>query len=276
MPRAAGRILLLDCCFSGGYGKGIKASTGGSVLDDRSGEGYVVLTASNAFEYAFEEEGLSLGAPRASVFTDVLLEGLSSGAADLNGDGWIDAQELFGYHAIPRCSARSPGRWRGRCCPPTGSSRPNRPSWGQVRRASVGECETVVVAHGYHPVWTPSVVAVLTVGVLGETALAERRRRLERAVLMVRLAAGDGVVLGGGDALAGAADVLDGSNPAHAALADALREPRRRIALNAGFDPSAAVEPVFRAVGVLSTAVGLAVQAAQRFLLLGQPRSPVR
>ncbi|MCG8922364.1 hypothetical protein [Lentzea sp. CC55] len=49
------------------------------------------------------------------------------------------------------------------------------------------------------------------------TALAERRRRLERAVLAVRLAADDGVVLGGGVALAGAADVLDASNPAHAA-----------------------------------------------------------
>jgi chaperonin GroEL len=93
--RAGGRVLLLDCCFSGAYGKGIKAA-GGSVLDD-TGEGYVVLTASDAFEYAFEEEQLSLDAPRASVFTDVLLEGLSSGAADLNGDGWVDVQELFTY-----------------------------------------------------------------------------------------------------------------------------------------------------------------------------------
>lgn len=93
--RAAGRVLLLDCCFSGAYGKGIKAA-GDAVLDD-VGEGYVVLTASNAFEYAFEEERLSLEAPQASVFTDVLLEGLSSGAADLNGDGWVDAQELFNY-----------------------------------------------------------------------------------------------------------------------------------------------------------------------------------
>lgn len=96
--RAAGRVLLLDCCFSGAYGKGIKASFGGAVLDDdRVGEGYVVLTASNAYEYAFEEERLSLEAPQASVFTDVLLEGLSSGEADLNGDGWIDVGELFDY-----------------------------------------------------------------------------------------------------------------------------------------------------------------------------------
>lgn len=86
------------------------------------------------------------------------------------------------------------------------------------------------------------------------TALAERRRRLERAVLAVRLAAEDGVVLGGGVALAGAADVLDASNPAHAALAGPLREPQRPIALKVGFNPSVAAEPVFDAVGVLSTA----------------------
>ncbi|SDO09681.1 caspase, EACC1-associated type [Lentzea jiangxiensis] len=577
--RAAGRILLLDCCFSGAYGKGIKASAGGSVLDDRSGEGYVVLTASDAFEYAFEEGGLSLKAPRASVFTDVLLEGLSSGAADLNGDGWIDVQELFGYvhrevtarrrdqtpkffahgadpairiaraggsrvvparavkpmytpqqmvvargfkaaaepicrtlgplgrrsvvlgedgryveladaaaiaeafrvsdprdelgasyvrdvvrqarhqvgdgaatavviaqalignvlealragahpallnrelddafqavrryfrdnrryleapeeaarfatstsgdpeigelvgrtvehvgwngtlvveessrlglgmeltcgirfeggylsgsfvtdaarqvaeletafvllssdeitsaatltpvldkvakegkplvvvapdvigEALAALVARAPGAvavrgprdpevfrriaWavEGKVLPADRLQQAELAELGQVRKVSVSEYETVVVAHGYHPVRTPSVIAVLTVGVLGETALAERRRRLERAVLTVRLAADDGVVLGGGVALAGAADVLDASNPAHAALADALRKPRRQIALNAGSDPSAAVaEPVFDAVGVLSTAVGLAVRTAQRFLLLG-------
>lgn len=95
--RAAGRVLLLDCCFSGAYGKGMKASVGDSVLDDRGGEGYIVLTASNAFEYAFEEERLSIEAPQASVFTDVLLEGLSSGDADLNADGEIDVRELFDY-----------------------------------------------------------------------------------------------------------------------------------------------------------------------------------
>ncbi|MDX3655951.1 TCP-1/cpn60 chaperonin family protein [Streptomyces sp. ID05-26A] len=96
--RAAARVLLLDCCFSGAYGKGIKAALGGAVLDDeRVGEGYVVLTASNAFEYAFEEDELSGEAPHASVFTDVMLEGLTSGEADLNGDGWIDVRELFDY-----------------------------------------------------------------------------------------------------------------------------------------------------------------------------------
>ncbi|MFE9744154.1 TCP-1/cpn60 chaperonin family protein [Saccharothrix saharensis] len=93
--RAAGRILLLDCCFSGAFVEGFKAA-GTAVLDD-VGEGYVVMTASNAYEYAFEQDSLSLDAPVTSLFTDVLIEGLAGGAADLDGDGWIDVDELFKY-----------------------------------------------------------------------------------------------------------------------------------------------------------------------------------
>ncbi|MEV8436408.1 TCP-1/cpn60 chaperonin family protein [Actinosynnema sp. NPDC051121] len=93
--RASGRILLLDCCFSGAFVEGFKAA-GTSVLDE-VGAGYVVMTASNAYEYAFEQDSLSLDAPLASLFTDVLIEGLAGGAADLDGDGWIDVAELFKY-----------------------------------------------------------------------------------------------------------------------------------------------------------------------------------
>ncbi|MFT7835405.1 TCP-1/cpn60 chaperonin family protein [Saccharothrix sp. BKS2] len=103
--RAAGRVLVLDCCFSGAFVEGFKAAAGTvptllgldvAGLDD-VGEGYVVMTASNAYEYAFEQDSLSLDAPVASLFTDVLIEGLAGGGADLDGDGWIDAAELFAY-----------------------------------------------------------------------------------------------------------------------------------------------------------------------------------
>ncbi|MEU4739261.1 caspase family protein [Actinosynnema sp. NPDC023658] len=93
--RASGRVLLLDCCFSGAFVEGFKAA-GTSVLDD-VGSGYVVMTASNAYEYAFEQDSLSLDAPVASLFTDVLIEGLAGGGADLDGDGWVDVDELFKY-----------------------------------------------------------------------------------------------------------------------------------------------------------------------------------
>ncbi|WP_434440480.1 caspase, EACC1-associated type [Lentzea sp. E54] len=577
--RAASRVLLLDCCFSGAYGKGIKASVGGSVLDDRGGEGYLVLTASNAFEYAFEEERLSLEAPQASVFTDVLLQGLSSGAADLDGDGWIDVQELFNYvhrevtarrrdqtpkffahgadaairiaraggsrlvpaqavkplytpqqmlvargfraAAEPICRTLGPlgrrsvvlredGRyvelaeaatiaeafrvsdprdelgasyvrevvrqvhqhvgdgaatavviaqalvenllealragahpirlmrdldaayeavWQhladsrrvlgtadevvelatsssdqeigeliGRAVSQVGwdgtliveesnrlglgveltggfrfaggylsgyfltdSTRQvaeledayvlvcfdeistvaplvpvlekvmkeGRPllvvahdvtgealatlvvnkvretfksvavrgpstapemdrlasvlearvlsadilhraelAWlGRARKVVVSEHETVVVVDGDSE---DSRVAVLTVGALSESALAERRRRIERAVLTVRLAVAEGVVEGGGVALARAADALDGTVPAHAALADALRQPQRRLALNAGLDsPEEPETPVLDSARVQTAVVDVAVRTAKRFLLLG-------
>lgn len=93
--RAAGRVLVLDCCFSGAFVEGFK-SAGTSVLDD-VGAGYVVMTASNAYEYAFEQDSLSLDAPVASLFTDVLIQGLAGGDADLDGDGWVDVDELFKY-----------------------------------------------------------------------------------------------------------------------------------------------------------------------------------
>lgn len=93
--RASGRVLVLDCCFSGAFVEGFKGVAEG-VLDD-PGTGYVVMTASNSYEYAFEQDSLSLDAPVASLFTDVLIEGLAGGGADLDGDGWIDVAELFRY-----------------------------------------------------------------------------------------------------------------------------------------------------------------------------------
>ncbi|MEV1117491.1 TCP-1/cpn60 chaperonin family protein [Actinosynnema sp. NPDC049800] len=108
--RASGRVLLLDCCFSGAFVEGFKAG-GTGVLDggalDGAGSGYVVMTASNAYEYAFEQDSLSLDAPLASLFTDVLIEGLAGGGADLDGDGWIDVDELFKY-AQAEVRARRP------------------------------------------------------------------------------------------------------------------------------------------------------------------------
>jgi chaperonin GroEL len=93
---AAGRILLLDCCFSGAFAQGFKAASTGP-LDGQVGHGYVVMTASDEYEYAFEEDSMSLESPRVSIFTDVMLQGLASGAADLDGDGRVTIDELFRY-----------------------------------------------------------------------------------------------------------------------------------------------------------------------------------
>lgn len=94
--RAAAKVLVLDCCFAGAFAEGFKGAPP-SALDGQIGRGYVVLSACDSYEYAFESDGLVESAPRGSIFTDVLLEGLATGGADLDGDGRIGVDELFRY-----------------------------------------------------------------------------------------------------------------------------------------------------------------------------------
>jgi hypothetical protein len=90
--------LFLDCCYSGAFSRGGVARAGGGVeLAERfDGQGQVVITASNAMEYAFEGEELT-GEGTPSVFTTALVEGLESGAADRDGDDLISIDELYDY-----------------------------------------------------------------------------------------------------------------------------------------------------------------------------------
>ncbi|MFX1355503.1 MAG: caspase domain-containing protein, partial [Promethearchaeota archaeon] len=94
------KVVVLDCCHSGAFADGFKAALGSSVgmKDVLAGSGYgrVILTASNAFEYAWEG-GELLGEAETSVFTHFLVKGLRTGAADLHEDGKIDLDELYDY-----------------------------------------------------------------------------------------------------------------------------------------------------------------------------------
>jgi uncharacterized caspase-like protein len=79
--RAKRQVVILDCCFSGAFAEGLSAKEDGSV-DIRSqlgGEGRVVLTSSTSTQYSFEQEGSAL-----SPYTGYLVEGIETGAADLN------------------------------------------------------------------------------------------------------------------------------------------------------------------------------------------------
>lgn len=94
-------VILLDCCYSGAFFEGgVKAALGSSagLPEVLAGNGYgrVVLTASNALEYAWEGEQI-IGNASPSVFTRYLVLGLESGAADLNQDGFITLDELYDY-----------------------------------------------------------------------------------------------------------------------------------------------------------------------------------
>ena len=94
------QVLILDCCHSGAYARGTKSATGASVGSGTAlitaGYGRVVLTASDATQYAWDGEAVQ-GEAEASVFTRFLVEGLRTGAADLDGDGQISVDELYEY-----------------------------------------------------------------------------------------------------------------------------------------------------------------------------------
>lgn len=110
-------VLLLDCCYSGAFGRGMVARAGGAVgLEEQfGGSGRAVITASSALEYAFEGASVadtSEGEP--SVFTSALVEGLESGDADRDQDGHVGLDELYDYvyDRVRRVTPhQTPGKW---------------------------------------------------------------------------------------------------------------------------------------------------------------------
>jgi hypothetical protein len=105
--RSRSVVLLLDCCYGGAFAQGVKVRAAGdvNVLDSfpretRSGggRGRAVITASSAMEFAFEGERLGDDQHRQpSVFTTALVEGLATGDADRDEDGWVSLNELYDY-----------------------------------------------------------------------------------------------------------------------------------------------------------------------------------
>jgi uncharacterized caspase-like protein len=91
-------VLLLDCCYGGAFSRGLGRRAGESVdvQEPLSGSGRVVLTASNAMEYAYEGDELrGHGSP--SVFTAAVVRGLRTGEADTDGDRLVSVDELYDY-----------------------------------------------------------------------------------------------------------------------------------------------------------------------------------
>ncbi|NUT48114.1 MAG: hypothetical protein HOV94_12505, partial [Saccharothrix sp.] len=111
----ADQVLILDCCFGGAYAKGKGEAE--LALDRRflgAGRGRVVLTASRAWEYSFEGTDLVTGTATRSVFTEGLVEGLRTGHADRDGDGYVTVDEAFLYaseHVAARGGEQTPQRW---------------------------------------------------------------------------------------------------------------------------------------------------------------------
>ncbi|WP_165990285.1 caspase family protein, partial [Streptomyces sp. YIM 98790] len=116
--RARSIVLFLDCCYGGAFsqGVGVRAAGDAQVLEAFGGEklgggrGRAVITASNSMEYAFEGADLAEGsAPKPSVFTHALVNGLATGEADLDEDGRISLDELYEY-VFDRVRAENPNQ----------------------------------------------------------------------------------------------------------------------------------------------------------------------
>ncbi|GAB3953302.1 hypothetical protein GCM10029976_093210 [Kribbella albertanoniae] len=92
------KLLILDCCYGGAYAvqQLAKADLAVDTKAELGGRGRIVLTATESTQYAFEGAKVH-GQASQSVFTRCIVEGLRSGAADLNADGDITADELYQY-----------------------------------------------------------------------------------------------------------------------------------------------------------------------------------
>ena len=100
--RSRRKVLLLDCCYSGAFARGLAPRGGGGgrveVREHFEGRGLAVITASDAMEYAWEEAGeLTLDAARPSIFSAAVINGLKTGEADRDGDGQISIGDLYDY-----------------------------------------------------------------------------------------------------------------------------------------------------------------------------------
>ena len=109
------QVLILDCCHSGAFARGamFKGGASADVREQFEGQGRVVLTASNAIQYAFVGDKLT-GEGSQSVFTRHLVHGLETGEADLDGDGHIAVGELYEYvyaRVIDETPKQRPGMW---------------------------------------------------------------------------------------------------------------------------------------------------------------------
>jgi hypothetical protein len=123
--RAQRVVLFLDCCYGGAFERGMVPRAAGVVdVADQfqqveqelvGGRGRVVITASNAMEFAFEGTDLAdTIASQPSIFTGALVEGLASGEADRDQDGMVSLGELYDYvfERVRRQSPnQTPGKW---------------------------------------------------------------------------------------------------------------------------------------------------------------------
>ena len=86
-------VLILDCCYSGAFAEGwLSKSADINLKPQLDVEGSVVLTSSTSTQKSYEDKEGEL-----SLYTNYIVQGIASGAAESDGDGTISADELHEY-----------------------------------------------------------------------------------------------------------------------------------------------------------------------------------
>jgi hypothetical protein len=113
--RSKRQVLLLDCCYSGAFARGLftKADRSIHTGDQFQGRGRVILTASDSMQYSFEGDVIK-GVAQHSVFTRAIVDGLQTGQADIDKNGLVSYEELYDFtfdRVTDITSLQKPGKW---------------------------------------------------------------------------------------------------------------------------------------------------------------------
>jgi CheY-like chemotaxis protein len=116
--RARTILTLVDCCYSGAFMAGVRGTQdlhlGEQLLPRTPGRGRVVITSSDAVQYAWDGGGQA-GEGQLGGFTSALIHGLRTGEADQDRDGQISIQDLFDYVTEKlqelRTNQQQPRKW---------------------------------------------------------------------------------------------------------------------------------------------------------------------
>lgn len=111
--RAKSIVLLLDCCFSGAFVPGMKATADVDAKEQLAGYGRAVLMATGRTEYAWEGNRFRELEPEPSRFTEAIIHGLRTGEADRDGDGRVAVDELYAhvYERLRESGVKQTPQW---------------------------------------------------------------------------------------------------------------------------------------------------------------------